>query len=667
MDYSNYPQPFFRKLKGYAFDPSFSATLARRQVNEVLYKIKWEETLPGPVGEYVEVIDFDPTKNCFYEPLKLNHQFVLADHGMELSEGDPRFHQQQVYAVIMSIITQFERALGRKIIWSKIMENETTKGRPYSQQFISKLRVYPHAMRQQNAFYSPDKNALLFGYFKAANNWNGNNVPGTTVFTCLSPDIVAHEVTHAILHSIHPYLTSNTNQDMLAFHEGFADIIALLQRFTFRSVVEDQIRNSKGDMLSPENLLGDLAIQFGQAVSGNRRALRSFLIEKDENGNWKNVQPDPSLYQTISEPHSRGGILVAAVFDAFARLYKYKVADLIRLASNGTGILAHGEIDPDLVKRLSKEACEIADKLMMVCIRALDYCPPADLTFGDYLRSLITADLAHNPDDEEGLRYAIMESFRSWGIIPDDVNTFSVEALKWESPDEFFDDSQELRSLVKTIKYAFDPDFSLGQKLNHPNLRIHEVQGSIERIIRENNRKIIFEQTRKLSAIVHDLFNLKLNILDKGAEKLLGMQFTEINYTQKEEITSEDKKDIALSARGRKVFQVYQCRPLVLPDPYTGNSRNVMLIMFLQKVFIPLKGTKYQGYIKNDRYIFRGGATLIIDMANYEIQYIISKNVYSSDRLFRQLDYAIRNNSPHSETGALLMQEKEPFASLHIH
>lgn len=667
MDYSNYPQPFFRKLKGYAFDPSFSATLAKRQINEVLYKIKWEETLPGPVGEYIEVIDFDPTKNCFYEPLKLNHQFVLADHGMELSEGDPRFHQQQVYAVIMSVITQFERALGRKISWSKIIDNENTDGLQYSQQFIPKLRVYPHAMRQLNAFYSPDKNALLFGYFKAANNWNGNNVPGTTVFTCLSPDIVAHEVTHAILHSIHPYLSRDTNQDMLAFHEGFADIIALLQRFTFRSVVEDQIRNSRGDMLSPENLLGDLAIQFGQAVSDNRRALRSFLVEKDKNGNWKNISPDPSLYHTITEPHSRGGILVAAVFDAFARLYKYKVADLIRLASNGTGILAHGEIDPDLVKRLSKEACEIADKLMMVCIRALDYCPPSDLTFGDYLRSLITADLAHNPDDEEGLRYAVMESFRAWGIIPDDVNTFSVEALKWESPDEFFDDSPELRSLIKTIKYAFDPDFSLDQQINHPNLRIQEVLGSIERILRENNRAIIFQQTKKLSAMVHDLFNFKMQILDEGAEKLLGMKFTEINYTPTEDSHSEDKKNIVLSAQGRKVFQVYQCRPLILSDPHTGNNRKVMLIMFLQKVSISLKETKYQGYFKNDRYIFRGGSTLIVNMANYEIQYIIKKSVYSSDRLFRQLDYAINNTAHDSENGALLMQEKEPFASLHIH
>ena len=34
--------------------------------------------------------------------------------------------------------------------------------------FVRKLRIYPHALREANAYYDPDKIALLFGYFRAA-------------------------------------------------------------------------------------------------------------------------------------------------------------------------------------------------------------------------------------------------------------------------------------------------------------------------------------------------------------------------------------------------------------------------------------------------------------------------------------------------------------------
>ena len=67
----------------------------------------------------------------------------------------------------------------------------------------------------------------------------------------------------------------------------------------------------------------------------------------------------------------------------------------------------------------------------MICIRALDYCPPNDITFGDYLRALITADLDIAPEDETGYRLALIEAFRARGIFPNRVNTLSIESLRW--------------------------------------------------------------------------------------------------------------------------------------------------------------------------------------------------------------------------------------------
>ncbi|WP_205514140.1 hypothetical protein [Longitalea arenae] len=655
---------YYRKLRGYAFDPSFSSTIERRQTNEVIYKIKWEKISPGPCGDYIEIIDYDPTKQVFYEPLNLIEEYVLSDYGLPLSAGDPKFHQQQVYVVVMSIISQFEKALGRKVIWSRMIDKDDSGRTEFNHEFVEKLRIYPHALRQQNAFYSPQKVALLFGYFQAAEHWTGNNVPKSAVFTCLSPDIVAHETTHAILDSLHPYLRKDTNDDMLAFHEGFADIIALLQRFTFQSVVEEQIRNSRGDLLSPQNLLGDLAIQFGQAVSQNRRALRSFLVENDKDGKIQLIKPDPSKLASTTDPHARGGILVAAVFDAFARLYKHRVANLIRLATNGTGILAQGEIDPDLVQCLSKEACDIANKLMLICIRALDYCPPVDLDLGDYLRALITADVEHSPEDEDGLRYGLLESFRSWGVVPTDVNNYSVESLMWQPLEEYADKKTQVDALKKAIHYIFNPDMGSRYKRGYiANTRINEVIRSIEKILRENERKAIFEESKRLCAAVHYMFDKKFAYYVEDLEQLLGMNFKDISYHFEDRVFG---REIKLRAKARNVFQVYRCRPFIQHNNRTGNSSKLLLITFLQKVYVDLKGSSYQGFFLDDKYDFRGGSTVIIDLSTYEIKYAIVKKISSSQRLKSQLEYSM-NRIGEFENAALLMQSEEPFAALHIH
>ena len=127
-------------------------------------------------------------------------------------------------------------------------------------------------------------------------------------------------------------------------------------------------------------------------------------------------------------------MLVATIFDAFQRIYTFRTRDLLRIATNGTGVLPEGSISRDLVGRLAGEAGEIAEHLLHICIRALDYSPPNDITFGAYLRALITADMDIAPEDETGYRVALIEAFRARGIFPSRVNTLSVESLLWQRP-----------------------------------------------------------------------------------------------------------------------------------------------------------------------------------------------------------------------------------------
>lgn len=429
-----YPAPATRPLAVYAFDPS----QGRKLTNYMVVNAAYEPLLPGPVGRQLEVIDYDISNKCLYEPVNLDDRFVLLRGGLEPSEADPRFHQQMVYAVATETIRRFEFALGREIRW---------RPRPGVRRHGhgDRLRIFPHAFQQANAFYDPQRRALFFGYFAASQDEPGTNLPGQTIFTCLSHDIVAHETTHAIVDGIRPHFTEPTSADTPAFHEAFADVVSLFQHFSMRDAIIETMRRTGGlfyrgklapltgavDVpqiaaeLSEVNPLVGLAQQFGEAM-GMRAALRGAL----------GTPPNSKVLATSVEPHARGAILVAAVFDAYFSLYVKRSRDLLRFADASGTLASSGDLHPDLASRLCDEAVKTADHMLNICIRALDYCPPVDVRFGEFLRAIITADLDLVPDDPWGYRAAIIEAFRLRGIVPEDVSNYSEEALCWCGPQD---------------------------------------------------------------------------------------------------------------------------------------------------------------------------------------------------------------------------------------
>ncbi|HYC90795.1 MAG TPA: hypothetical protein VEO54_16375 [Thermoanaerobaculia bacterium] len=424
------PDPSQRILRVFAFDPSRGARLD----NRMTIRVPYEKLTKGPIGDKIAVIDYDASNDCYYEGIDLDASAVLGQSGLAPSESNPQFHQQMVYAVIMDTVRRFEAALGRKVKW-------VGDSRPKTEPFHGKLRVYPHAFQEANAFYDPKLRALLFGYFKASEEDAGSNLPGQIVFTCLSHDIVVHETTHAILHGIRPHFAEPTGPDATAFHEGFADIIALLQHFSFKETLLDTIQRTGGlihrRQLAPDvaagregaliqaevgedNPIVDLARQFGEAM-GNRKALRSAL----------GTRPDPRALQDVQEPHERGAILVAAVFDAFFTIYINRTRDLIRIAYPDGRSIVPNFLHADLA-RLAEDAAKTANTIQNMCLRALDYCPPVDITFGDFLRAIVTADRDTVSEDRFGWRAAIINAFRARGIRPEGVISYSEDELSWD-------------------------------------------------------------------------------------------------------------------------------------------------------------------------------------------------------------------------------------------
>lgn len=426
--------PPVRRLRVYAFDPHLDTQMETAVINHMTVAVPWEQLEVGPVGEYLEVVDADPASACFYAPVDLNDPYLLAEDGLPPGEGNPQFHQQMAYAVASLTIRNFERALGRRALWSPRRVTTTEGGKRRTDEvYVQRLRLYPHALREANSFYDPNKKALLLGYFPAGAGDLGRTLPGGTVFCCLSHDIIAHETTHALLDGIHRRFIEPTNPDVLAFHEAFADLVAMLQHFTFPEVLRHQIAQTAGDLAS-QNLLGQLAQEFGVA-RGMHGALREPLWAYDAQTNQHQPRkPDATALGRTFECHARGAILVSAVFHAFLAIYKSRIADLLRIASGGTGILPAGALPPDLVNRLADEAAKSAQHVLTMCVRALDYLPPVDVTFGEYLRALLTADYDLVRDDPRHYRAAFIDSFRQHGIYPGDVRALSEDTLLWQAP-----------------------------------------------------------------------------------------------------------------------------------------------------------------------------------------------------------------------------------------
>lgn len=632
--------PPHRRLRVFSFDPLFATELDALGVEQIGLELPWDfadgdHLKPGPVGEYLEVVDHDPATGCFYPPVDLNHPHVLAQGGLAPSEGDPRFHQQMVYAVAMTTIRHFEAALGRVALWGpRLVRDQWGEVVPLPRpedEYIGRLRVYPHALRQANAYYHPDKKAILFGYFPAEGADVGRNLPGGTVFTCLSYDVVAHETTHALLDGLHRYFTEPSNPDVYAFHEAFADVVALFQHFSHPEVLRHQVARTRGD-LQRENMLGVLAAQFGEA-QGRRGALRQYLGRRGADGRWEPVRPDASIIGKAAEPHERGAILVAALFRGFINVYESRVQDLRRIATGGTGLLPEGDVHPDLVNRLADEAAKAARHLLTMCVRALDYVPPVDLTFGEYLRALITADYDLVRDDDRRYRLSVVAAFRDWGIYPSDVRSLSIDSLLWCPPE---------RAAFRNLS-----DFFAGGGLPAWGLT--------------TDRRAAYETMRAYNARFNDW--LRQNV-PAGRDQFLGLA-----------LGPDAPGGIRRNKNGHPVYEVHSFRPCrrIGPD---GQERTDMVVEVVQRrkaFFDPAVQAEVDaGRLPDARpdFYLRGGCTLVIDPVAADVRYCVQKPIRTAgdgrlarERRFRQGQFGDKVGGAYLAPAA----GGSPFAFLHAH
>lgn len=367
--------------------------------------IPFEPLRPGPVGKLFAVDATDAATNVTRARPDLDAR--------EPALGHYDMHCRNVYFAAMATYETFRRALGRPVAWAFWTEDH-----------YPPLRLKPFAEAGLNAFYDRDDLTIGFGYGPAGEESLCADRQ-LTRFTALSSDVVVHEVTHALIDGLRPDYDIPVNPDVFAFHEALADVIALLSRFQRPGYLDYLLRQSGFDFLRGNSLIS-LAPELGRLM--RQSGLRTLDVA------WTDLDqaPDPrQLYDTAPDTaHERGGLLSSAIFEAFLRALDRRIRPLIRLAAPSDSALGRY-----LLEEIQQIAARTAGHFLSICVRALDYCPPAAILFSDYLRAIITADRLLAPQDRFGYREELIYAFLRRGIFPAGIEMASEAALTWDAPE----------------------------------------------------------------------------------------------------------------------------------------------------------------------------------------------------------------------------------------
>ncbi len=332
------------------------------------------EIMAGPTSSRIAVVDYDADKNYLAPAVGWDEQeryffFKYKGKKVRLTQEhreEPQFHQVNVWAIVQSILDMYEQTwiLGRSAPWA-------FEG--------NRLILVPHAGQTRNAYYDRLSKSIQFYYFTSR---------GKKVYTCLSHDIIAHETGHAILDGLRPYYLEQSSLQTAAFHEFLADLTAILASLLNNELRWQVAKKTEGD-LTKDQVISSLAEEFGYYSYG-----RPYLRTAQDQRTLQDVQGETSQYEWSQ-------VLTGAMFDILKKF----------VAIRKTTPRSDGRL-PTVKEAL----VSAANRFRRVAFQPLDYLPPADVQFDDYVRAVLRADEIVDPKDEDGYRQAMIEVFEKRGF-----------------------------------------------------------------------------------------------------------------------------------------------------------------------------------------------------------------------------------------------------------
>jgi len=328
----------------------------------------------GPRNARVEIVNGTDFENNLLIPL----QFVPASVSgktyskYHVKKNDlTQRHRESLFATILRTLDLVEdrEALGRRVRW----------------QFgDTPLRIHPYCQTDRGAFYDRIDQCLQFGYLQAGDQ------DASMVFTCASPDIIAHETAHAIVDGIAPDLFYNLSVEpqAAALHEAIADLTAVFLTFEMKVIRKKVIEDTGGNLLQPTEL-GWIAEEFGAYDTQNK--LKQYLRNLWSEATFDVTSSNYIDPQTQSV-HDLSTVFSSAVYEVMLREYDRIQKEWIK---------------PDL-KTKAKQSLQIkalfsaSTKIRKMLFRAIDYLPMSHvITFSTLAKVIHTADLNAYPRPED--------------------------------------------------------------------------------------------------------------------------------------------------------------------------------------------------------------------------------------------------------------------------
>ncbi len=339
--------------------------------------------LDGPVSRRVAVLDFDAATGAILPGARFtapDGKKKIGRYEIPAGEGvyGHAFQQVCAFATVLRTMYLFEEpdALGRRLTWAF--------GSP-------QLLVIPRAGEWPNAFYDRESHSLQLFYIPRAG--------GEPAYACLSRDVLSHETAHAILDGIAPDLYNALAPQSLALHEALADLTALLMSFRSEKLRKAVLKATNGS-IADSTAFSTVAPEFGQArdPSGNSRYLRSLLNDKtlDRAETGKDTDGLPKRVNRY-DPHSLCQVMSGALYTVMVKIHGSLATDY---SGSGKALFVGGE------------------RFKRMILRALDYLPPGEVSFGDYGRAILAADQAAHPQDGQEREW-IRDEFVRRAMVPD--------------------------------------------------------------------------------------------------------------------------------------------------------------------------------------------------------------------------------------------------------